>query len=294
VEQRQPPSLAQVCEQAIRLPSAPSLMPRLISVLEDGNSAAEEIERIILVDPALTAATLRLANSAFFGSREPVETVAEAVIKLGQKEIYRLASLALVNRWGSGPGDDAYRGEAGGFCRHALCTALAAEVLAEQTTRHDPQSAYTAGLVCDIGKLAVAHACAAFFPAIRARRAEAGGAWIDAERAVLGYTHAEIGAHLLRKWRFPSLFVAAAEHCQAPAAGPTEARTLLAHLHAAKYVATCLGPGVADDGFLFELDEAFLREHGFVPEMFPAVMVTVLERASARLHERLSHGTVTF
>jgi HD-like signal output (HDOD) protein len=289
-----PPSLETVCIKALRLPSAPSLMPRLIAVLEDSSSGADEIEAIILVDPALTASTLRLANSAFFGAGHNVQSVAEALIRLGHREIYRLAALALVNRWEAGSGRCAFGGDPGDFCRHALCSALAAEVLAENSGRVDPQTAYTAGLVNDMGKLALAHACFDHFPAVRARQAQKSVSWLQAERDVLGYDHAQVGAQLLRIWRFPAILVAAAEFSARPAEGPAEARPLLAILHAAKYLATSFGPGVTEDGFLFNLDEALLAEQGFSPEFLERVLPTVLERATSRLHNMLTHGPVAF
>jgi HD-like signal output (HDOD) protein len=267
-------------------------MPRLISVLEDSGSGAEEVERIIQLDPALTASTLRLANSAYFGAGRAVESVAEAVVRLGQREIYRLAALALVNRWDSCSGRGAYGGDPGDFCRHALCVALAAEALAEKGGRIDPQTAYTAGLVCDMGKLAVAHACGSQFATIRARQAQLGCPWMQAERDVLGYDHAEVGARLLRTWRFPAILVTAAEFSHKPSKAPVEARPLLALLHAAKYIAVSFGPGVTEDGFLFELDDVLLSDCGLTPELLESVLPVVLERASARLHEKLTHGPV--
>jgi HD-like signal output (HDOD) protein len=269
-------------------------MPRLIAVLEDPDSGAEEIEGIIRVDPALSASTLRLANSAYFGAGHTVDTVAQAVVRLGQKEIYRLAALALVNRWESGAGPGAYSGDSGDFCRHALCTALAAEVLAEKSGQIDPQSAYTAGLVCDLGKLAIAHVCRDFFPAIRERQGQQSGTWMQAERDVLGYDHAEAGAQLLKAWRFPAIFIAAAAHCHEPAKAPAEARSLVAHLHAAKFLATSFGPGVAEDGFLVDLDGAFLAEFGFTTQFLESTLLVVLDRAKLRLRDKLTHGTVAF
>lgn len=270
-------------------------MPRLIAVLEDVDSGADEIEGIILLDPALTAATLRLANSAYFGAGGSVQTVAQAVIRLGQREIYRLAALALVNRWESNAGSrGAYGSEAGDFCRHALCTALAAEALAEITKQLEPQSAYTAGLVSEIGKLAMAHSCATFFPEIRERQKAGNLPWLQAEREVLGYDHSQVGARLLRSWRFPEIYAVAAEFCQEPAKAPAESQQLLAHLHAAKFLAASLGPGVAEDGFLFVLDEPFIAARGFTPAVLEQAMVTVVERAAARLHDKLTHGPVTF
>jgi HD-like signal output (HDOD) protein len=284
-----PPTIEQVCERALRLPCSPALLPRLINALQAHDSSADEIAAVIRVDPGLASATLRLANSAYFGAAMPAENVAEAVIRLGQHELYRLAALALVSRWESG----ASSGEAGDFCRHALCTALAAEVLAETTERVAPQTAYTAGLVCDLGKLAMTHACDAFYPAIRAHSAANTCAWTDSEKAVLGYNHIEVGAVLLKAWNFPPVLVAVAEHYLHPTDAPADALPLIAHLHAAKYIATSFGPGVGEDGFLIQLNESFLLEWGFTPELLQEVMPIVHERAISRLRDKLSQGAVT-
>lgn len=288
-----PLSLEEVCNQARKLPCSPSLLPRLISVLQDSNSGVDDIEGIILVDPALTAATLRLANSAFFGSTHRVETVSEAVIRLGQGEIFKLASLALANRWESGAGKDAYQGDPGDFSRHALCVALAAEALAERTGQVVPQSAYTAGLVCDMGKLAIAHICGRFFPAIRAHRESTGGTWLEAERKILGFDHTQVTAQLLRSWNFPAVYARAAEMYHRPGRAPADIGPLLAHLHAAKFIAVSFGAGVTEEGFLFELDADFLASRGFTPESLLELLPVVHERALARLGDKLHCGAVS-
>ena len=282
------PTLDYVCERALRLPCSPAVLPRLTAVLVAPDSSADDIADIIKVDPSLAAATLRLANSAYFGGGTPAETVTDAVVRLGQRELYRLAALALVSRWESGSS----RGEPGDFCRHALCTALAAEVLAETSERIDPQTAYTAGLVCDLGKLAVAHAASNWFPVLRATVARGGCSWSQAEQEVLGFTHAEVGARLLKAWSFPEVLVMAAAFCERPTEAPEEARPLLAHLHAGKYIATSFGPGVSEDGFLFELNSDLLMEWGFTPELLQETMAIVHDRAKLRLQDKLTHGTL--
>lgn len=284
-----PPTLQQVCDLALRLPCSPHLLPRLISAISDPDASADQIAQLIMIDTSLAGATLRLANSAAFGVGSRVSSVAEAVLRLGQRELFRLASLAMVSRWEAGT---AGHGNPGDFCRHALCTALAAESLAELTGQIELETAYTAGLICDLGKLAVAHACGAYLPEVYARCAGDTTTWAEAESAVLGYSHSQVGAVLLRTWRFPGVLVAAAEFCERPSQGPEEARPLLAHLHAAKFVATSLGPGVAGDGFLFKLDEALLAEWKFTPEVIEKTIATTHERAHARLQEKLTHGTL--
>jgi HD-like signal output (HDOD) protein len=279
-----------VCAGAMQLPCSPSLLPRLISVLSGAGSDADEIAAIIRLDPVLAAATLRLANSAYFASTVPADTLVEAVLRLGQGELYRLAALALVSRWG----EAAACGEPGDFCRHALCTALAAEVLAGISGRVDPESAYTVGLVSDLGKLALLHACGAAWPELRAYCDEHGCTWREAELAVLGFSHAQVGARLLRTWRFPARLIDATEFWERPEQAPAESQPLAAHLHAGKFVATSCGLGVVDGGFLVQLNPELLLEWGFTPERLQQAMLAVHERAEQRLGVKLTHGNIAF
>jgi HD-like signal output (HDOD) protein len=285
-----PLPLAKVCDAALKLPCAPSLLPRLALALQSEFSSAQEIERLITLDPSLAAATLRLANSASLG-RGSVDSVQEAVFRLGAKEIYRLSALALVGRWETALGNGV-RWSPGDFSRQALCTAIAAEVLCGTTERLDPQVGYTAGLVCDLGKLALAHSCGEHYPAVRTCVEQTKCTWEQAERSVLGYHHADVGARLLKAWSFPSVFVLAVEHQFSPTTAPAESMPLLAHLQAAKYLATAMGPGVLEEGFLSTVHGAFLREWGFTSEILEAAMPIVLEKATARLGEKLTVGVI--
>jgi HD-like signal output (HDOD) protein len=286
-----PPTLDKVCEAALKLPCAPSLLPRLSLALQSDDSSASDIERLITLDPSLAASTLRLANSAALGAGK-VASVEEAVFRLGAKEIYRLAALALVGRWEAAAGAG-LRWTPGDFSRHALCTAIAAEVLANTTERLDSQVAYTAGLVCDLGKLALAHGCRDFYPAVRVCAEQTRCTWEQAERTVLGYHHADAGVRLLKAWNFPTLFLHAVEHQFAPTSAPPDVLPLLAHLQAAKYLATAMGPGVMEEGFLSVVHGGFLKEWGFTAEILDAAMPIVLEKASSRLGEKLSVGAIS-
>jgi HD-like signal output (HDOD) protein len=288
-----PPSLDQVCAKALRLPCSPLLLPRLISVLAQEASTSEELEAIIRIDPALASSTLRLANSAFFASATPVDSLSEAIFRLGQRETYRLAALSLAGRWMSVE-TDGYRWEPGDFCRHSLCRAIAAQHLAERTGRADPNVAYTAGLVCTVGKLAIAYACSDCFADIRAHQKAETCTWLQAEHAILGYDYTEAGARLLQQWRFPPVLVDTAKHQLTPTQAPEETRPLLATLHAAQYLATAMGAGVSEEGFLFEINGDFLTEYGFTPALLDEALPIVLERAFTVLNDRLNTGEVTF
>jgi putative nucleotidyltransferase with HDIG domain len=288
------PTFAEVCEKALRLPCSPALLPRLIGVLENEDASIADLQEVIQIDPALASSTLRLANSAYFaGGTSQVENLGEALMRLGQREVYRLAALSLASRWMTQKAEG-YRWEAGDFCRLSLVTAVAAEFLAEETGRVDPKTAYTAGLVHEIGKLAVAHACAEQFPAVRAEQSSAGCTWLQAEKKILGFDHAEVGAELLRRWKFTPALVAVGVHNPPKASDPADVLPMLVHVHAAKFIAVSIGAGVAEDGFLFELNSTLLLEWGFTPEVLEHAIPEIIERASKLLRENLSHGSLSF
>ena len=293
-EVNQPPTIEEVCAQALRLPCSPALLPRLSLALQSESSSTDEISKLIQIDATLASATLRLANSAFFGGAgRAVDSLEQAILRLGAKEIYRLAALALISRWPA-PTNSGCQWEPGDFSRHALCTAIATEALAEITGKMDASIAYTAGLVHELGKLAVAHSCGAFFPQVRTLQHQRNVTWEQAEKEILGYEHAEVGARLLRAWRFPELMISAAEFQHRPAQAPVPALPLLAHLHAGRYVAASMGPGISEDGFLFQVNGHFLLEWNFTAVLLEEAMMVAVERASKCLGEKLSHGSIQF
>ncbi|MBE7538249.1 MAG: HDOD domain-containing protein [Opitutaceae bacterium] len=287
-------TIEEVCQKALRLPCSPVLLPRIIEVMEREDASIAELEKIICMDPVLASSTLRLANSAYFASGSArVDRLDEAIHRLGLTEIYRLAALSLAGRW-MALDADGYRWEAGDSCRLALVTAVAAEYLAETMGALDPRSAYTAGLVHEVGKLAVAYSCGEYFGRIRAHQQEKRCTWLRAEKAVLGFDHADVGSRLLGKWNFPDRLVAVATFNPPTHAAPAEMLPLIVNVHAAKYLAVSMGAGVAEDGFLFELHSGLLLEWGYTAEVLEKALPEVLTRSSRLLRENLLHGVLKF
>lgn len=288
------PTLADVCERALRLPCSPALMPKLIKVLEDVNSSSDDVEDLIKMDTALAGSTLRLANSAFFGGGgNKVESLSEAVIRLGSKEIYRLAALSLASRWMSQP-VQGYKWEPGDFCRRNLVCAIAAEYLAKKTGDVDPSVAYTAALIHEIGKLAIAYSCGDFMPSVRTLCETDSIPWDQAESKILGYNFAQVGAELLKKWNFPESLVSVAA-IQPPTEEMDPAILPLAILvHAGQFLSVSIGAGAAEDGFLFSFNSELLVKYGFTPDVLEAAMPEVLERSTKILGDKLLKGEMTF
>lgn len=264
-----------VCEIARNLPCAPWLLPRLMTQLAAPSTTAQEIESLIRLDAGLATETLRLANSAYFGTNAQCDSFTSAILRLGFREVYRLAATKIVSRWLKNE-VKGYGWEPGDLYRHSLAVAVGADLLARKTKEVQPETAYTAGLLHDVGKLALAYVCAEQFEQVRVLQRSRGCTWREAEHELLGYDHTDVGGALLNMWSFPPNLVQVVCFYARPRLAASEHLDLVAHIHAAKHLAIMLGEGVGEEGFLTEIDEKLLKERGFTNAMLEELLPTVL------------------
>ncbi len=268
--------LQMVCELARSIPCSPWLLPKLMKLLSEPDKAnADDIQEIILKDPGLATSVLRLANSAYFSTSKRCETVAEGVFRMGFKHIYRIAASSMAGRWLTNQ-PEAYGWEPGDLYKHSLCVAVATEALAKETGKVPEELAYSAGLLHDVGKLALAHACADQFDKVREYQAHHGGSWRQAEHEVMGYDHTDIGGVLMEEWGYPTSLIQVACFYPRPSLAGQEHQPLVVHVHAGKHLATSLGYGVGEDGFKSELDEALLEKNGITEELLEKILPNVI------------------
>jgi HD-like signal output (HDOD) protein len=205
------------------LPSLPAAALELLQLCRGDAVDLRKVADLLAKDPALAARALRAANSALTGWGE-VRQLTRAVTLLGSKTVVSLAlTFSLVRSRRRGSGSGGFDHEA--FWRRALYSAIAARALAERW-RVDPEEAFLAGLLQDLGVLAMAEVF----------RHEYGDAWTRsegqharlcaAERARTGITHVEVGHLLARSWRLPAALQEATLHSHQlpPAAEPRPLR----------------------------------------------------------------------
>lgn len=267
--------LSRVIEQARQLPCSPWLLPKLMTLLDDPDASAGDVEDLIKVDSGLAAATLRLANSAFFSKAAACDSFSDAIVRLGFGEVYRLVTTKMASRWLSNPAEG-YGWQPGDLYRHSLTVAVGADLLAKRSGLVKPELAYTAGLLHDVGKLALAYVAPEAFPGLREFQAREQCAWREAEHRLFGYDHCDVGGELMDAWTFPENLVDVVRFYTRPRLAAPANQPLVAHVHAAKHIALCIGTGVGEDGFHTEIDEAFLRENGFSPESLETLLPEVL------------------
>lgn len=224
----------EIIDQAKDLPVISETARKLTVQLNQPDSNRDDVIETLRCDNVLTAKVLRACNSAEYGSSEPVVSIDQALLLLGDNVIFRMVcSIGYGSSLGGGPGADT---EANGLWSHSLRAAVGAEYLAGVETygNFEPATAFTAGLLHDIGKSVISKMLTPKNRAdIRQKIAQESVSRAEAEKAVLGAHHSEIGACLLRRWALPEPIIEAVTNHHSPIIHPE------INLSAVVYLANC-------------------------------------------------------
>ena len=163
-------------------------------------SIAEEIRK----DQVIAAKVLQLSNSAYVNPGKTIDSIDKALILLGEKRIL-LLTLSVFTEMFYQQADQGYSLIKGGLFRHSTEISFLAERLALFTGKAAADTAFTAGLLHDIGKTVLDQAMAAEYPLFYRKMMENSGAnLIEIEKEMFGFNHNETGAKLSEKWALPS------------------------------------------------------------------------------------------
>ncbi len=206
-------TLQQVVTNVRDLPSLPLIVTELISTFGHDDVSIGELAAKVSKDLALTAKTLRLANSSFYGLQCKVRTIDQAIAVLGFDSVRALVTSAgIIGNFSSTAGGGF---DFAAFWRHAVGTALCAKSLA-RLAKCNQEFAFVSGLLHDIGRLVLVTGFPEQYDAAIAHRVANDGDMLDAERAVLGLDHALVGRALAEHWKFPALIQRAIGNHHAP------------------------------------------------------------------------------
>ncbi len=195
----------------------PPLSPTVAKVLELANdplSSPTDLNRVISMDPSLTAKVLKLVNSVYFGLGQHVTSVVRVIIILGLNTIKNLAlSTAVLGRMYKRKKVGSFDLE--GFWRHNLGCAVVARELASLIgiPKTEREEYFIAGLIHDLGKIVLSEHATDKFMATLDHLEHNMVYYFEAEEDLFGITHADIGALLALKWKLaPSLVASVRFH----------------------------------------------------------------------------------
>lgn len=259
--------LTRLVDRLDSLPSIPLVADRVGQLVNDPRSDARQIAAIMRDDPALTAKVLKLVNSPYFAIPGGVTDVVHAISFLGFNTVHQLVLTVSVFKVLSKDADAAAKN----LFRHALGVAGAAEALAEIVGHPAPAECFTAGMLHDLGKLAILQLEPRLYAQVVAHAGERGISLHEAEPE-MGVPHHEVlGLRLAKRWRFPLVLQAAIGHHHAHDLSARQ--SVPRHLHATIDLTTladaiCHRKGLSTgDGSVPDLPAAVLERLNLLPSI---------------------------
>lgn len=222
--------------------------PLLASKLLVSGTPGETVTRIVSTDPAIAQRVLQIVNSAPFGASTRFSSINDTVDRLGPEKVRSLALNlilfdTLINRLTTSKFDRTV------FWKHSLALGGLARALAEQLDYPDPEEAYTAALLHDIGKIVLDVAGRIRYGDFLRELKNYDGPVDEQERDIIGLSHEDIGAYYCHHWHFPERLVLTIRFHHHPFDHlklDPDTSLLIAIVAFADFIAWCLGFGSFD------------------------------------------------
>ena len=266
-------SIDDLISEAEKMPPFSLVAKKALSLLLDPDINMNELGNILGTDQTLASLVLRWANSAYYGLSQPVYSVNHAVMCLGQNVVRNLVLTASL--WSFMDKDlPGYQLKRGDLWKHSVGIAIGAKFLLEKFGKKISEEGYSAGLICDIGKLVFDKALINLdidpeklenkpFPVI--------------ERDNFGIDHAYLGYLLTKRWNLPeSIITAVMNHHQPSLAG--EHIKITSAIHLADSALMSLGIGVGIDGLKYELEPEVFKTLDYPEDKMQDLMLYINEQ----------------
>ncbi|MEZ4502580.1 MAG: HDOD domain-containing protein [Dehalococcoidia bacterium] len=230
------PTVRELAQRVAELRPIGAVAARTLQLTEGDQFSAHELARVIASDQVLTTKLLRLANSAYYGFPRRISTVRDAVVLLGFREV-RATTIASSVIDAMNETTVLNRRD---FWFFSVATGMLAEVLA-RADHINQGEAFTAGVVHQIGRLALDQHEPELLRAIVRLATHQHISIHEAESAVLGYTDADLGAVLAEMWNFPPPLIEAVRLHHRSLADVPDPRSLAAQVIRAREFARSYG-----------------------------------------------------
>lgn len=261
------PNIQEIIEKIDKLPEINNVAVKIIRMLDDKDTRVKDLSEIISLDQSLTVQLLKVCNSAYFGFSQKITSINDAVVKLGFKAVKNLTFMAITHTAFKRevPG---YKLESGEIWNNSVTCAVYAKHIAKKASYSDPETAFTAGLLRDIGKLVIHEYIGTTYSEIVKKVYIDGVSFSEAEEAILGFNHSYIGSQLAKNWNLPKVLVDAIKYhhnFNGALENNCEDIKLVAIVHIADALTMMTGSGVGNDGLMYNIDKKAL-EHINVPQ----------------------------
>jgi len=189
-------------DRVVELATLPAVAMEVNKMLADDSISVQQMTQVIEKDQAIVAKILKLVNSSFYGFRSQINNLPHAVVILGFKALHSaVLSVAVNQTFSKNLKCDSF--DVVDFWFHSVAVALVSQKFAEQTKLCEPEEAFTAGLLHDIGKVILVQYFPEEFKRVWQEQQESGSTSYEAELEIIETTHSQIATRVARKWLLP-------------------------------------------------------------------------------------------
>jgi putative nucleotidyltransferase with HDIG domain len=238
-----------ILKTSSQLPPFPAVIHRALALLNDPKTSVQEVVETIQYDQSITANVLRVCNSPYYGLRQPVSSLQEAVMLIGFDP---LLEIILGGAAGSILGDSVagYDLESGELWKHSVSSALLSLIICHRLKKDRSPMLFTAALIHDIGKVMLNSFVKEQFQTIKELVKTKKVSFLTAEKEVLGIDHAELSALIAEKWNFPREIIQAIRYHHTPLLATSE-QDVVYLIYLSNLVAMLTGIGGGADGLSY-------------------------------------------
>lgn len=228
-------SLKQYVQKIDKLPTLPVIAQEILSLVNNDSSSVGRIESVVENDPAISAKILSVANSVLFGVKVQTKTLDSAIMRIGFDNVKSIALgislMTVLQDRESGNVFDYKR-----IYNHSVTAGFLARLLAKKLKLDFSDEIMMNGMLHDIGYLVLNK----YFPEIYMEvlaSFDKGLSLLDAEKNILGFTHADIGKWLAEKWNLPNAILDTTLYHHTPSLARRNLKRV-AVIHLADYITT--------------------------------------------------------
>ncbi len=197
-------STSDIVNQTLEIATLPQITMRIIEVVQDPQSTARDLHKIVANDPALSARVLRVVNSAFYGLPGQIGSIDRAIMLLGLNAVKNIAVAAsLTKMFKNGLICDDFTGA--DLWTHSVAVGASNKLITMEMGMALPDEAFLAGLIHDLGLVAIMQVHAEKLAEV-VKLYKSGVSFRQAEERVLGTNHEAVGKALTEQWKFPRSF----------------------------------------------------------------------------------------